>query len=57
VGKRFTGDELTALIKSRHDEGVVFVWRITEPDVRIDGNIVWITYVNRRVSLAALGAI
>lgn len=47
VGKRLTGDELTALIKSRHAGGVVFVWQITEPDVRIEGDIAWITYVNR----------
>jgi quercetin dioxygenase-like cupin family protein len=46
-GKRFTGDELLALIKSRHDAGVVFVWNITEPDVRVDGRTAWITYVNR----------
>lgn len=47
LGKRLTGDELLAVIKARHDEGVVFVWRITEPDVRIDGNMGWITYANR----------
>jgi ketosteroid isomerase-like protein len=47
VGRRFTGDELTALIKSRHDAGVVYVWQITEPDVRVDGDTAWITYVNR----------
>jgi hypothetical protein len=28
LGKRFTGDELMALLKSRHDAGVVYVWRI-----------------------------
>lgn len=46
-GKRFTGDELTAMIKARHDAGVVYVWQVTEPDVRIDGDTAWITYVNR----------
>jgi quercetin dioxygenase-like cupin family protein/ketosteroid isomerase-like protein len=46
-GKRFTGDELTTLIKSRHDTGVVYVWQVTEPDVRIEGDMAWITYVNR----------
>lgn len=46
-GKRFTGDELLALIKSRHDAGVVFVWNVTEPDVRVDGRTAWVTYVNR----------
>jgi quercetin dioxygenase-like cupin family protein len=46
-GKRFNGDELTAFIKSRHDAGVVYVWEVTEPDVRVDGRTAWITYVNR----------
>jgi quercetin dioxygenase-like cupin family protein len=46
-GKRFNGDELMAFIKSRHDAGVVYVWEITEPDVRVDGRTAWITYVNR----------
>ncbi len=47
LGKRFTGDELMALLKSRHDAGVVYVWSVTEPEVHIDGNTAWITYVNR----------
>jgi len=47
LGKRFTGDELMALIKGRHEAGVVYVWRVTEPEVQIDGNTAWITYVNR----------
>jgi hypothetical protein len=46
-GKRFTGDELLELIKSRHDAGVIYVWNITEPDVRVDGRTAWVTYVNR----------
>jgi hypothetical protein len=28
LGKRFTGDELMELIRSRHAAGVVYVWRI-----------------------------
>ncbi len=47
LGKRFTGDELMELIRSRHEAGVVYVWRVTEPEVRIDGGTAWITYVNR----------
>ena len=35
-----------ALLKSRHDAGVVYVWRVTEPEVHIDGHTAWITYVN-----------
>lgn len=47
VGKRFTGDELMEFIRSRHEAGVVYVWRVTEPEVRIDGGTAWVTYVNR----------
>ena len=46
-GRRFAGDELMAFIRSRHEAGVVYVWRVTEPEVRIDGGTAWITYVNR----------
>jgi hypothetical protein len=56
VGKRFTGDELMAMIKGRHEAGVVYVWRVTEPAVRIEGNLAWITYVNRGSIKDASGA-
>lgn len=56
AGKRFTGDELMALIKSRHEAGVVYVWRVTEPEVHVDGNTAWITYVNRGSVTDAAGA-
>ena len=46
-GKRFSGDELMALIKKLHAEGEVYVWTVNEPEVHIDGNTAWITYVNR----------
>lgn len=46
-GKRFTGDELMSLIRRVHAEGKVFVWRVTEPEVHVDGKTAWITYVNR----------
>ncbi|GAC1432360.1 MAG: hypothetical protein NVSMB68_04820 [Thermoanaerobaculia bacterium] len=46
-GKRFTGDELMALIRSLHAAGKVYVWRVTEPEVHVDGNTAWITYINR----------
>ena len=28
LGKRFAGDELMAFVRSRHEAGVVYVWRI-----------------------------
>jgi ketosteroid isomerase-like protein len=45
-GKRFTGDELMELIKQAHAAGKVYVWTVTKPEVRIQGDVAWITYVN-----------
>ena len=47
VGKRFTGDELMALIKDAHADGKSYVWKVTEPQVYVDGTTAWVTYVNR----------
>lgn len=46
-GKRFTGDSLMELIKNLHAAGSIYVWKVTEPEVQISGDIAWITYVNR----------
>ena len=46
VGKRFTGDELIQFVKNAHSAGKIYVWKVTEPKVYIDGNTAWITYVN-----------
>ena len=45
-GERFTGDKLMELIKAAHVSGKVFVWNVTKPEVRIHGDVAWITYVN-----------
>jgi ketosteroid isomerase-like protein len=45
-GARFTGDELMELIKKAHAAGKVFVWNVTKPEVRMHGDVAWITYVN-----------
>lgn len=45
-GARFTGNELMALIKAAHASGKVFVWNVTKPEVRMHGDVAWITYVN-----------
>jgi hypothetical protein len=47
TGKRFAGDELPALVRKFHDSGYVFVWNVTGPDVHVDKNMAWISYVNR----------
>ena len=46
-GMRMSGDELMALIKDAHAAGKVYVWEVTEPQVHIDGQTAWVTYVNR----------
>lgn len=46
-GEHMTGDELMAVIKSAHASGKTFAWTVPEPKVRIEGNVAWITYVNR----------
>jgi len=46
-GKRLTGDELMALIKSLHSTGKTYVWTVPETTVRVEGKVAWITYVNR----------
>lgn len=46
LGKKFTGDELVAVIKKAHASGKTFVWTVTEPRVRIEGAVAWITYLN-----------
>jgi ketosteroid isomerase-like protein len=45
-GKRFGGNELMELIKQAHAAGKVFVWNVTTPEVRMHGDVAWITYVN-----------
>lgn len=47
AGGRFTGDALMELIKTAHAAGKVYVWTVNEPEVHVDGDVAWITYVNR----------
>jgi len=47
AGGRITGDALIDLIKKAHAAGKVYVWTVNEPEVHIDGNMAWVTYVNR----------
>jgi ketosteroid isomerase-like protein len=47
AGARFTGDALIDLIKKAHAAGKVYVWTVNEPEVHIDGETAWITYLNR----------
>ena len=54
-GKRMTGDELMGFIKDAHAAGKVYVWEVTEPQVYVDGQTAWITYVNRGSQQDATG--
>ena len=47
AGERFTRDALLALIKEARASGKTYVWNVTDPEVYIQGNLAWITYVNR----------
>jgi Domain of unknown function (DUF4440) len=46
-GAKMTGDELMVIIKRAHAAGKTYVWTVTEPKVRIEGAVAWITYLNR----------
>jgi ketosteroid isomerase-like protein len=45
-GQRFEGDALMRLIIDLHGQGAKAVWTVTQPDVHINGNYAWISYVN-----------
>jgi ketosteroid isomerase-like protein len=47
VGKRFNGDQLMRLVIEAHASGRRYVWEVTDPEVRVEGNTAWVTYVNR----------
>ena len=47
AGGRITGDALIDLIKKAHAAGKVYVWTVNEPEVHIEGNMAWVTYINR----------
>jgi len=47
LGRKFVGMELPALIKQAHAEGKKFIWTVTEPDVRLHGDLATITFVNQ----------
>lgn len=47
AGGRISGDALIDLIKKAHAAGKTYVWTVNEPEVHIDGNMAWVTYINR----------
>jgi len=47
VGEEFSADTFMALIKRLNAEGKTIVWEVTDPKVRLEGDVAWITYLNR----------
>lgn len=47
AGGRVTGDALIDLMKKAHAAGKIYTWTVNEPQVRIGGDMAWVTYVNR----------
>ena len=45
-GMRFDGDALMGLMKTLHGQGKVYEWSVTEPEVHVDCDTAWVTYVN-----------
>jgi ketosteroid isomerase-like protein len=46
-GARFDGDSVLGLIKTLHAAGKRIEWRVTDPDIHIEGDTAWIAYVNK----------
>lgn len=46
-GARFDGDRVLGLIKTLHAAGKRFEWKVTDPDIHIEGDTAWIAYVNK----------
>lgn len=46
-GMRFGGPALMDLIKKGHATGKRWLWSITDPDVHVECNLAWISYVNQ----------
>jgi ketosteroid isomerase-like protein len=55
-GKRFEGDALMELMKTLHGQGRTYRWKVTEPEVHINRDIAWITYVNQGSMQDATGS-
>jgi len=41
-----SGDELMGFVMDGHAAGKVYVWKVTQPQVHVDGETAWITCVN-----------
>jgi len=57
AGARFNGEAIMTFIKAQHAAGKRYEWSVTDPDVHIDGNTAWVTYVNKGVISDASGTV
>ena len=46
-GKRFDGDGLMDMIRQYHVKGYQYIWSVTAPQVHVNCDIAWVTYVNK----------
>jgi ketosteroid isomerase-like protein len=46
-GRRFEGRSLMELIGKAHAAGKRFEWNVTDPEVHVNCNVAWVTYVNK----------
>lgn len=47
VGKRWEGDSLMRFVIQSHQQGFLFAWSVTAPEVHVDCDMAWIAYVNQ----------
>lgn len=46
-GERFEGDALMDMVKQYHVKGYQFIWSVREPQVHVNCDAAWVTYVNK----------
>ena len=46
-GTRFDGDALMNMVKEYHQKGYQFIWSVTEPQVHVNCDLAWVSYLNK----------
>jgi hypothetical protein len=55
-GKRWDGDSIMTEIRKLHESGMRLQWKVTNPDVHIQGHTAWVAYLNEGIFTNASGA-
>jgi hypothetical protein len=55
AGTRFDGNSILTVLQQLKVSGKRFEWKVTEPDVHIEGNTAWIAYVDEGSMIEAAG--